>query len=221
MLYLNSNECCPNGDCPKTLCGTCTDCTPLYCVTLPNDTVIYNTVLATDINGNPAMGGPPESPECLHIPYEAWTSPPTDTWVDSPSVSTFLESLFTPGSDFDCDPNYCDNYPYDWLCRCHPEYEFRWNGQDSVDWVFYYWDYYQGMHTTNSYGTGNMPWADWYCGYQLGGYTLYYTRGVGWTFGSPTDDPYYGPSWKQPDGTGNIFSYQGNDPNSTSYYEIL
>lgn len=217
-FYPDGHSCCEGSTtkCPDTPCGQCTDCTPLYCVTLASNTVLYNTVLATDINGNPAMGGPPDSLECLHIPYEMGTSPPTDTWVDSPNVSTFLESLFTPGSDFDCDPNYCENYPFDSLCRCHPEEDFKWNGQESVDWVFYYWDYYQGMHTTNSFQNGNMPWADWYCGYQLGGYTLYYTRGVGWTFGDSN-----GTSWEQYGGIGNIFTWQGNDPINNSYYEIL
>jgi hypothetical protein len=72
------------------------------------------------------------------------------------------------------------------------------------------------MHTTNSFQNGNMPWADWYCGYQLGGYTLYYFKGVGWTFGD-----FNGTDWKQYGGMGNIFTYQGNDPIDSSYYEIL
>jgi len=220
----NSADCCESDGtlkCPDTPCGKCTNCTPLYCVTIPPYPTLYNTVLATDINGNPAMGGPPDSQECLHIPYQMGTPPPTDRWVDSPNVSASLESIFTPGSSFDCDPNYCENNPYDPDCSCHPEEDFKWNGQESVVISRYGWDY---MVTGDHYldYTFTLPWDKELCGYISDtdewpsvNYFLYYTELTGWVLES-------GITWQLPyqNPNNNIFTYVGRDPSISDYYEI-
>ena len=161
------------------------------------------------------MGGPPDSQECLHIPYQMGTPPPTDRWVDSPNVSASLESIFTPGSSFDCDPNYCENNPHDPDCSCHPEEDFKWNGQESVEMSFYWADNMNGGHFLDY--TFTLTWVSELCGYYIEdwGYSLYYTEITGWVLdtGSVWWLPYQNPN-------NSIFTYLGRDPSSNDYYEI-
>lgn len=214
LPHPNSNCCNENGvlQCPETTCGQCTDCYPLYCVTIPPYPTLYNTVLVTDTNGNPVFDAGLQ--ECLHIPYQMGASPPTDTWVDTPGLQTYPESFFQPGSDFDCDPNYCENNPYDSFCDCYPEEDFKWNGQESVEVSFYWWDFMQDGHYLDQ--TFTMDWVSWFCGYQGSGYSLYRFQGLHWVFLFGQGEWYqYG------DSNSNIFTYVGRDPTFYDYIEIL
>lgn len=225
MTSFLKHQCCEdeNGypQCPDDPCGDCVKCNPMICVVLVSDAADdylenlthYDTYLATNPDGTQAYS---LDGECLHIAVPRGSIPPSDTnqYTAVNDFQVLPTSAFTDGYDPFCNPDYCYEYPNDPTCYCTPEEEYKWNGQESVGWVFYYWDYYQGMHTTDSFQNGNMPWDDsYFCGYQLGGRSLYYFRDVGWTFSD-----YNSTVWGQWDGT--IFTTGGNDPGSSSYYQI-
>jgi hypothetical protein len=153
--------------------------------------------------------------ECLHIPYQMGTEPPTDTYVGIPDLQTYPESIFQPGSSFDCNPNNCDDDPYNPDCSCYPEEDFKWKGQESVEMSFYWADHMNGGHFLDH--TSTLTWVNELCGYHFEGWgeSLYYTEITGWVLdtGQTSWFPYQDPN-------NNIFTYLSRDPSVDDYYEI-
>ena len=129
MLYLNSNECCPEGDCPSQQCGSC-GCEDLPCVSLTNEsTARCAATVARDANGDPEID--PSTGECV---YEVDCNDPSH---NGPYPKSSLVE------EYDC----CDelnNKYYDWWqgtrfdemylysTRCSPcPIGTSWNGDPS------------------------------------------------------------------------------------------
>jgi hypothetical protein len=98
MLYLNSNECCPDGDCPQTPCGECFSCEEYFpCVRYPDlpGGQLCSATLKKDANGNPFIEDIDGDLECAYI-LDCGFSP----------IDYVLRSMFAVS--YDCCP-----YPYD------------------------------------------------------------------------------------------------------------
>lgn len=215
----NSADCCGSDGilkCPDTLCGDCDGCAPLDCVVpvyQPSSfTTIYDTYIATNPDGTFARD---YSGECLHILIPRPYPGPNDTNINNQPP----DALILPTSQIiNADPAFCDNYidcevePNDPSCWCYPEGDYLWLSQYVVNWEYYSYDPMNMYHTPAA--SGNLPWNNSMCSYSDGIiYALYFESGT-WSF---TDD--MGLVYALWAGTSK-FTENGNDPLSSSYYEI-